>query len=94
MIDEMIVRKVSKLAALALTEEESRSLQKDLSRILEFVSALEKVDTDDVLPLVTPMDLEMVVCNDTIDWDEKPESIFANAPAHKDHLFLVPKVVE
>jgi aspartyl-tRNA(Asn)/glutamyl-tRNA(Gln) amidotransferase subunit C len=41
---------------------------------------------------VTPMALKMRT--DRVTDGNKPDDIIRNAPAHEDHFFLVPKVVE
>jgi aspartyl-tRNA(Asn)/glutamyl-tRNA(Gln) amidotransferase subunit C len=93
-IDEGTVRRIARLARIRVTDAEARSLQKELSGILDWVNQLNEVDTSDAGPMtrVTPMTLKSRA--DVVTDGEMADAIVKNAPMSAEHFFLVPKVVE
>jgi aspartyl-tRNA(Asn)/glutamyl-tRNA(Gln) amidotransferase subunit C len=93
-IDEGTVRRIARLARIRVTDAEARSLQKELSGILDWVNQLNEVDTSDAEPMtrVTPMTLKSRA--DVVTDGEMADAIVKNAPMSAEHFFLVPKVVE
>ena len=93
-VDADTVRRVAHLARIAVAEDEVAGLQGELNAILAFVEQLGEVDVDGIEPMtsVTPMAMKMRV--DEVTDGDKPDDIIRNAPAHEDHFFLVPKVME
>jgi aspartyl-tRNA(Asn)/glutamyl-tRNA(Gln) amidotransferase subunit C len=93
-VDADTVRRVAHLARIAVADDEVANLQGELNAILAFVEQLAEVDVTDVEPMtsVTPMAMEMRP--DKVTDGGIPDAILANAPAHEDHFFAVPKVVE
>jgi len=88
------VRRVAHLARIAVAEDEVANLQGELNSILAFVEQLGEVNVDGVEPMtsVTPMATKMRP--DAVTDGDMPDTIIQNAPAHEDHFFLVPRVVE
>jgi aspartyl-tRNA(Asn)/glutamyl-tRNA(Gln) amidotransferase subunit C len=93
-VDAETVRRVAHLARIAVAEDEVANLQGELNSILTFVEQLSAVNIDgvDAMTSVTPMAIRMR--RDEVTDGEIPDAIIQNAPAHEDHFFLVPKVVE
>ena len=93
-VDAETVRRVAHLARIAVAEDEIANLQGELNSILAFVEQLSEVNGNGVEPMtsVTPMAMKMRV--DAVTDGDKPDEIIRNAPAHEDHFFLVPKVLE
>ena len=93
-VDLATVKRVAKLARIALTDEEAARMEGELNTILGFVEQLDEVDVSGVEPMtsVTPMDMKKRV--DIVTDGGKADDITANAPASEDNFFLVPKVVE
>lgn len=85
---------VSMLARLALTEEEKKQFAGQLGDILAYVEQLRELDVSGVEPSAHAFDVYNVWAED----DPRPglpvEKALMNAPAQRDHLFVVPKVVE
>ncbi len=44
--------------------------------------------------MTSVMPMAMKVRTDVVNDGNKPDDVIRNAPAHEDHFFLVPKVVE
>jgi aspartyl-tRNA(Asn)/glutamyl-tRNA(Gln) amidotransferase subunit C len=93
-VDEALVRRVAKLARIAVTEDEVPHLAGELNAILNFVEELSEVDVDGVEPMtsVTPMKIPMR--EDKVTAGGDPERVLANAPIREGNFFVVPKVVE
>jgi aspartyl-tRNA(Asn)/glutamyl-tRNA(Gln) amidotransferase subunit C len=93
-VDATTVRRIARLARIAVSEDEIGHLQDELNAILAFVEQLSEVDVSGVEPMtsVTPMALKMRA--DKVTDGGIADQILANAPATEDGFFLVPKVVE
>jgi aspartyl-tRNA(Asn)/glutamyl-tRNA(Gln) amidotransferase subunit C len=93
-VDAATVRRVARLARIAVADDEAAGLRNELNAMLAFVDQLAEVDVDGVDPMtsVTPMTMKMR--NDEVTEGGIADAILANAPAREDHFFLVPKVVE
>ena len=93
-VDVTTVKRVAKLARLALTEEEAQKMMGELNGILGFVEQLSEVNVDGVEPMTSVMPMEMKKRPDVVNDGGIADDIVRNAPATEDHFFLVPKVVE
>ncbi|KQT83413.1 Asp-tRNA(Asn)/Glu-tRNA(Gln) amidotransferase subunit GatC [Aurantimonas sp. Leaf443] len=93
-VDAETVRRVAKLARIALKPEEVEAMQGELNTILGFVEQLGQVDVSGVEPMTSVIPMEMRKRQDVVTDGGKADDIVANAPASDDHYFMVPKVVE
>ncbi|MFM8607791.1 MAG: Asp-tRNA(Asn)/Glu-tRNA(Gln) amidotransferase subunit GatC [Hyphomicrobiales bacterium] len=93
-VDQATVRRIARLARIAVTDEEVPHLQGELNAMLSFVEQLNSVNVEGVEPMtsVTPMAMKKRV--DEVTDGNIAEIVTANAPQTEDHYFLVPKVVE
>jgi aspartyl-tRNA(Asn)/glutamyl-tRNA(Gln) amidotransferase subunit C len=88
------VTHVAALARLKLTDDETDQLAHDLGEILDYVAALEELDTAGIeptahaIPLATPLRPDEAVPG--ID----PALAVANAPQSEGFAFVVPKVID
>ncbi len=88
------VRHVATLARLSLTPEEERTMQQQLSAILEAVEALGPLDTSAVEP-TSHAGLDAVRWReDAVRPSLPPERALGNAPARVGTSFAVPKILE
>jgi aspartyl-tRNA(Asn)/glutamyl-tRNA(Gln) amidotransferase subunit C len=93
-VDAQTVRRIARLARIAVADHEVEHLQDELNAILAFVEQLAEVDVTGVEPMtsVTPMELKRRA--DAVTEGGIVDQILANAPATEGGFFLVPKVVE
>lgn len=93
-VDLATVKRVARLARIAVTEEEAQRMTGELNGILGFVEQLSEVDVTGIEPMtsVTPMAMKKRV--DAVTDGNKADDIVANAPNADRNFFLVPKVVE
>jgi aspartyl-tRNA(Asn)/glutamyl-tRNA(Gln) amidotransferase subunit C len=93
-IDSKTVKKVANLARLKVTEAETETYGAQLSGIIGFVEQLSEVDTDNVEPLASVVDITLPLREDKVSDGGMPEEVLANAPETLEGFFVVPKVVE
>ena len=89
------IASIATLARLDLSPEEIPVYQESLSRILEFVGALERADTANVTPMAHPLPgLTQRLRPDAVSEVDRHELYQRNAPLTAAGLYLVPKVIE
>lgn len=88
------VQHLAMLARLRIADEESGDVVDKLSRIVEFVDRLKAAPTDDVEPMAHPLETTQRLRPDEVTETNERDRIQANAPAVRDGLYLVPKVIE
>jgi aspartyl-tRNA(Asn)/glutamyl-tRNA(Gln) amidotransferase subunit C len=93
-VDTSTVKRVARLARIALSAEDTARMQGELNAILSFVEQLNEVDVSGVEPMtsVTPMSMKMR--KDEVTDGGRAAAVLANAPLAEEGFFLVPKVVE
>lgn len=93
-VDIDTVRRVARLARIAVTAEDAERMTGELNAILGFVEQLNEVDVTGVEPMTSVIPIEMKERQDGVTDGGKAADIVANAPATEENFFLVPKVVE
>jgi len=83
-----------RLAQLALDESGQQAARRDLERIIAMVDQMRTVDTDGVEPLAHPLGSAARLRPDDVTETVDRELFQALAPATRDGLYLVPRVVE
>ena len=94
MITRADVEHVAELARLHLTDEELDRMQVQLSRILEAIEVLRDVDTSQVGPTATVLNLENVMRDDEPADGISREAALANAPLREGEHLRVPRVLK
>jgi aspartyl-tRNA(Asn)/glutamyl-tRNA(Gln) amidotransferase subunit C len=93
-VDTKTVRRIARLARIAVADDEIPHLQGELNAILAFVEQLAAVDVVDIEPMTSVTPMAMKKRPDVVTDGDIAEQILRNAPATQDGFFLVPKVVE
>jgi len=93
-VDEATVRRIARLARIKVSDEETASLQGELTGILKWVEQLDEVDTDAVEPMTRVVPIEARLREDVVTDGNKAADVTANAPLSEDNFYVVPKVVE
>ncbi len=83
---------VANLARLELSEEETALFRTQLGDVLKYVAKLNEVTLVESLESSAATTDELRA-DEPRDWFTADEAL-ANAPRQRDHLFIVPKVVE
>jgi aspartyl-tRNA(Asn)/glutamyl-tRNA(Gln) amidotransferase subunit C len=76
-----------------LTAEEAEHLGPQLREILGFVEQLSELDTTDVSPMSTALDVVNRWAEDVVEGGLDRDQALANAPSRDDECFLVPPVL-
>jgi aspartyl-tRNA(Asn)/glutamyl-tRNA(Gln) amidotransferase subunit C len=85
---------VAKLARLALTAEEKEKFAQQLGDVLHHIEQLGKVDVSGVEPTAHAFPLFNVWREDISQPGLSVDRVLQNAPAKRDNMIVVPKVVE
>ncbi len=94
-IDEKTVRKVAKLARLALPEERVAPMAAELNGIMAWIEQLNEVDIEGVEPMTSAVEgASLPMRKDVVTDGNDPDRVLKNAPKSEDGFFVVPKVVE
>ena len=93
-IDVDEVKKIAKLAALDVKDEDIQSYADNLSNILGLVQQMNAVDTTGVTPMSHPFDAVQRLRDDVVTDLNRREDFHKIAPKTEDGLYLVPKVIE
>jgi aspartyl-tRNA(Asn)/glutamyl-tRNA(Gln) amidotransferase subunit C len=94
-ITEEVVRYVAGLSRLRLAEKDVARFRTQLSRILDYITQLDEVDTEGILPTTHVLSsMKNVFREDKLKESLSPEKALSNAPARKENFFKVPKVVK
>jgi aspartyl-tRNA(Asn)/glutamyl-tRNA(Gln) amidotransferase subunit C len=88
------IRQVAHLARLEIKPEQVEHYAAQLTRILDLVGELSKVDTAGVWPMAHPLAMVQRLRPDAVTEPNRREDYQAHAPSVQDGLFLVPKVIE
>jgi aspartyl-tRNA(Asn)/glutamyl-tRNA(Gln) amidotransferase subunit C len=88
------VRKVARLARLAMTEAEIESAREQLSGIFNLIAEMQAVDTTGIAPMSHAQDVSQRLREDKITESNQRELFQAIAPQVEAGLYLVPQVIE
>ncbi|MBX3567229.1 MAG: Asp-tRNA(Asn)/Glu-tRNA(Gln) amidotransferase subunit GatC [Rhizobiaceae bacterium] len=93
-VDIATVKRVARLARIAVSDEDADRMTGELNAILGFVEQLNEVDVAGVEPMTSVTPMAMKKRQDAVTDGDKAADVVANAPASMEDFFLVPKVVE
>jgi aspartyl-tRNA(Asn)/glutamyl-tRNA(Gln) amidotransferase subunit C len=92
-VSDADVKKIAKLARLRLTDEEVKKYGDQLTKILDAMTELGKLDTKDVPPTTSVLGVTDVMREDEPRPFEGRERLIENAPDHDGPYFKVRKVI-
>lgn len=93
-VDQATVRRIARLARIAVKDEDVPKLEGELNAILHWIEQLNEVDVSAVEPLTSVVAMKMKMRKDEVTDGGYPADVVKNAPVHEDSFFMVPKVVE
>lgn len=93
-VDLKTVKRVARLARIAVSDEEAARMEGELNTILGFVEQLGEVNVEGVEPMTSVTPMAMKKRKDVVTDGGIAADVVANAPETTDNFFLVPKVVE
>ena len=84
---------IAHLARLHLAGDDVERYAGELSAILSFVEQMNMIDTTGVVPMAHPLDMTQPLRPDVVTEPDRREEYQAHAPAVRDGLYLVPRVI-
>lgn len=93
-VDKDTVRRIAKLARLAVPETKLEPLAAELNGIFQWVEMLGEVDVTGVPAMTSVVAQKLKWREDKVSDGKQADALLANAPGGEDHFFVVPKVVE
>lgn len=92
------ITRIANLAQLALKPSEAGRMLTQINGFFDIVEKMRAVDTAGILPLAHPLaavqDITLRLRVDRVSEPNNRAANQANAPAHENGLFLVPRVIE
>jgi aspartyl-tRNA(Asn)/glutamyl-tRNA(Gln) amidotransferase subunit C len=93
-VDLATVKRVARLARIAVTETEAERMTGELNGILGFVEQLAEVDVSGVEAMTSVTHQTMRWRKDIVADGNKAGDVTANTADSADNFFMVPKVIE
>ncbi len=91
-VDEKLVKEIASLARLDLSQEETEMFVSQFKDILDYVSILNEVDTENVAPAYLSSANKSVMREDEVQDSVPTEEFLSNAPQSKDDYVVIPRV--
>lgn len=93
-VDKDTVRRIAKLARLAVPENRLEPMAGELNGIFQWVEMLGEVNVEGVPAMTSVAAQKLKWREDKVSDGGQAAALLANAPEGEDHFFVVPKVVE
>ncbi len=93
-LDTDDIKAIAKLARLNIDEADVPLYATNLSNILHLVEQMNSVDTSGVVPMSHPLDVVQRLRDDKVTESDHRDEFQNVAPATREGLYLVPKVIE
>lgn len=87
------VEHIADLARLKLTGAEKQRYAEQLSDILDYAARLDELDTDEIPPTASVLDMQLRLRPDESRPGLPPEDVLGNAAETRDDQFKVPPVL-
>ncbi len=87
------VQYIAALAKLKFNDSEIENYTEQLNRILGYVEKLNELNTDDIEPLLHPIENSNFFRDDKVEPSVSTEDALKNAPSKTEEFFRVPKVI-
>jgi aspartyl-tRNA(Asn)/glutamyl-tRNA(Gln) amidotransferase subunit C len=88
------IRRIARLARIAVRPEELAAVGERLNRVLGLIDQMRSVDTAGIEPMSHALDMVQRLRPDEVTEPDRREAYQAVAPAVEGGLYLVPKVLE
>ncbi|UCB56234.1 MAG: Asp-tRNA(Asn)/Glu-tRNA(Gln) amidotransferase subunit GatC [Thiotrichales bacterium] len=93
-LDTDDIKAIARLARLKIDEADVPLYANNLSSILDLVEQMNSVNTEGVIPMSHPLDVAQRLRDDVVTENNQREEFQRIAPATRDGLYLVPRVIE
>jgi aspartyl-tRNA(Asn)/glutamyl-tRNA(Gln) amidotransferase subunit C len=93
-VDKDTVRRIAKLARLAVPENRLEPMAAELNGIFQWVEMLGEVDVEGVPAMTSVVAQKLKWRKDEVNDGGQADALMINAPEGEEHFFVVPKVHE
>jgi len=93
-VDSKTVRRIARLARIALEDSEAAEMETELNALLSWVQQLSEVNVDGVPPMTSVIAQKLKMRTDVVTDGGRAADVLRNAPLSEEGFFVVPKVVE
>jgi aspartyl-tRNA(Asn)/glutamyl-tRNA(Gln) amidotransferase subunit C len=93
-IDDATVKRVARLARIAVSEYDIPHLKAKMTAVLGMADKLAAVNVSDIEPMTSVAPMALIQREDVVTDGNRVSDILTNAPMSEDGYFMVPKVVE
>ena len=93
-VDKETVRRIAKLARIALDDSQAAAMEHELNALLAWVEQLQEVNVEGVQPMTSVVEQRLKMREDVVSDGGYADDLLKNAPQAEGHFFVVPKVVE
>jgi aspartyl-tRNA(Asn)/glutamyl-tRNA(Gln) amidotransferase subunit C len=91
-VNEKLVKEIAVLARLDLTQEEIEMFVSQFKDILDYVSILNEVDTENIPPAYLSSANKSVTREDEVEVSVPTDEFISNAPQSKGDYVVIPRV--
>jgi aspartyl-tRNA(Asn)/glutamyl-tRNA(Gln) amidotransferase subunit C len=91
-VDEKLVREIALLARLDLTDQETEMFVSQFKDILDYVSILNEVETENVPPAYLSSASKSATREDEVESSVPTKEFLANVPESRDDYVVIPRV--
>lgn len=88
------VERIAALARLGLSQDEMERMRDQLSVVLDHISMLEEVPTEDIPPTAQVIELQNIMRDDVVEASLSQEQVLLNAPRSEDGFIKVKAVLD
>jgi aspartyl-tRNA(Asn)/glutamyl-tRNA(Gln) amidotransferase subunit C len=88
------VERIAALARLGLSQDEMELMREQLSVVLDHISMLEEVPTEDIPPTAQVIELQNIMRDDVVEPSLSQEQVLLNAPRSEDGFIKVKAVLD
>lgn len=88
------IKRIAHLARIEVSDTEAEATLAKLTGILSLIEQMQAVNTTGILPMSHSQDVTQRLRDDVVTETNQRELFQSIAPAVKDGLYLVPKVIE
>ena len=88
------VERIAALARLGLTQDEKERMRDQLSVVLDHISMLEDVPTEDIPPTAQVIELQNIMRDDVVEASLPQEHVLMNVPNTEDGFIKVRAVLD
>jgi len=93
-VNEQLIANLARLAKLKFDKRSTKKIKFELKKILGFVNAISKINTDDIKPLIHLSEELNVLRNDEVRNEISQKDALRNAPKKDSDYFKVPTVLK